>query len=220
MRTFTKSLIATGLALLATAAVHAAPIVGVVSVSSPIGQLDNSIYKISNLINQSGLSATYVSGVTDFSAFVATTTLTSNPSSSNGWASTVSNPFPAAIDFDFGVATTLSRLALWNDTDGQALGAFQVFASADASYSTLTSLGSFTGAIQNVGTLGQVFDFTDANTRYLRIVGAPVINYNGLLNIGEIAFEGTSNKVPEPGSLLLVGVALAGLALRQRRSQA
>jgi hypothetical protein len=198
-------------------------VVGAVSVSSDKADLSPA-FAITNLINQSGISANYISGVTDFDTFVATTTLSASPSSPNsgGWATTTGNTFPANIDFNFGSVLTLSRLALWNDIDIQALGTFEVFSSTDASFTNLTSLGNFTATPQAVGTLSQVFDFTNATTQFLRVRGTPVNTPNGLLNIGEFAFEsiGTASAVPEPTSLALFGIGACvagGTAARRRR---
>ena len=43
------------------------------AVSSPSGDFGGA-FALVNMINQSGLSATYISGVTDFATFTATTT--------------------------------------------------------------------------------------------------------------------------------------------------
>ena len=201
---------------------HAGTIVGAVSVSASVSDLNLS-FPIANLINQSGISMNYSSGVTDFDTFVGAATLTGNPSwtGGGGWASTTGNSFPATIDFDLGAAHNITRMALWNDTDVQALGNFELFASADALFTSLTSLGSFSGVVQNVGTLEQDFDMTDATTQYIRVKGSTVGSQNGLLNIGEFAFEAGSSVVPEPASLTLWTLGLVGMTfvrLRARQS--
>ena len=100
----------------------------------------------------------------------------------------------------------------------ETLFIFELFASADASFTSLTSLGSFTGVVQSVGTLAQVFDMADATTQHIRIKGSAVNGPGGgnLVNIGEVAFE-ASRVVPEPTSLVLWSVGLVGIAFNHRR---
>lgn len=187
--------------------------IGAQSVDASVPDISPT-FALQELINQDGLSANYVSGVTDFDSFVATTTHTSpSISSGGGWASSSRVMFPATIDFDLGTIYNLTALALWNDRDTQALGEFEVFSSTDNSYNSLVSLGAFTGSFTNADIIpGEVFDFSDISTQFIRIVGTPVKNDSpsDLLNIGEIAFGGELvMSVPEPSiaSLLVFGMA-------------
>ena len=195
---------------------NAGLIIGAESVDASIPDLGAG-FELEQLINQNGLSASYVSGVTDFNTFATTTTHKSSSSPSNGgWASSVGNTFPANIDFDLGAMFSITSLALWNDIDQQGLGNFEVFTSLDNSFSTLTSVGSFVGtmAVAN-SSFAQVFDLNDTTTQFIRIVGAPIEQNNGLLNIGEIAFEGAQS-VPEPLSIVLMGLGLAGIGFSRK----
>jgi len=193
-------------------------VVGSASVSASEPDLD-SRFPIVNLINQSGISAAYNSGVTDFNTFVGMTALSGNPSffGAGGWASAVGSSFQVNIDFNLGFVQNLTRMALWNDVDLQGLGNFKLYASDNASFSSLTYLGSFTGYPGGVGHFAQVFDMTDATTQYIRVEGSPGGN-DLLLNIGEIAFEGsTVDAVPEPTSKAIWGLGAMGLAFARRR---
>jgi len=197
---------------------QAGTIVAPASVSASIP--DRANYPIGNLINKSGISAGYISGVTDFDAFVATTKLSVPPSFGGGWISTGGNSFPASIDFVFATSLNLTRLVIWNDTSFNGIGNFQVFSSSDALFTSLTSLGNFTATAQFVGTLGQVFDFSDADTRFIRISGSPIFSTSGVLSIGEFAFESSPAApapVPLPATALLLVAALGGLGLASRR---
>ena len=70
---------------------------------------------------------------------------------------------------------------------------------------------------QIVGSLAHAFDMTGATARYVRIVGSPVQQLNGLLNIGEVAFEGVAASVPGPDAFMLVVAALLGLVRQNRK---
>jgi hypothetical protein len=110
--------------------------------------------------------------------------------------------------------------------EGNVVG-FELQASADSSFSSPTSLGTFT-ADPNTGpsnaVLPQVFTFTPTSAAFVRM---RIFDNNGsgfFTAFGEAAFELKSSPtaVPEPASLTLLGLGACGL-LRygwRRRKQA
>ena len=211
----------TALSLLALET-NAGVIVAPVGVTSSVGALFAGAPE-EFMINQSEISVGYTSGVGDFDTIVSTSTLTGSFSigSASAWFSNQLEEVPVAIDFDFGTSLRLTRMALWNDIDSQGLGAFSVFSSLVASFSSLTSLGSFNAVEQpGIGTLPQVFDFDDTSSQYLRILGSPLADdpIGTFLQIEEVAFEAeaSSTTVPAPTSIALLGLGLLGLRLRRK----
>ena len=183
-------------------------------------------FDVTNIINQSGLSANYVSGVTDFASFVGTTTHTPSAvnAAANVYLSTLANLSNTVVtfDFDLGAAFSLDRLALWGDNDSQAITDFDLFASADETFAALTALGSFSATVTGAPVPAQVFNFAETSTRFVRI---QVANHStGRLQVGEVAFGGVAasddNPVPEPAALALFGVGLLGLGAMRRRKKA
>ena len=200
-------------------ATNAGVLVAPISVTSSEGSL-NLNFDVSNLINQSGLSASYTSGVTDFASFVASTThLNPSTTGNGGYASPSNSVTTMDIDFDFGSVVSLGRFALWNDQDNQAVGAFTLFSATDASFATLTSLGSFNAVVATIPIGAQIFDQTDATAQYFRMTATAFNPGTNLLNFGEVAFESSAVpvSVPEPGTLSIFGLGLAGLGFMRRR---
>lgn len=189
---------------------------------------------LSYLINQSGLSATYTSGVTNFADFIATTT-TTNPGGTY-WMFTGTT---AVISFDLGAVYQISGAALWQAEYGeyalatggsgnQNVRAVSFYTDNDMSFANGT-----TGTIVSNLAVGDSLQTNSASniyasainfggtvsTRYLQMVVLSNGGDTAFTRIGEIAFDGVV--VPEPNSiaLLLAGIVLMGAATNRLRSQ-
>lgn len=172
----------------------------------------------SHLLDQSGLSTTYTSGVTDFAAYLAggPTHLGSSTSSAAGWFA----PGPAWVVVDFGSSIVLGDMILWNDNDYQGVASFSVELADNVNMIGATNLGMFNASYgpsgYDNGTPAQAFDLLDAVGRYAR-VNFLSAHQGPNINVGEIAFGSTATSVPEPGTLALFGFGLAGIGFMRRR---
>src|ERR1700726_3393494 len=101
--------------------VQAGPILSAVSVTA--SSIDPFGFNPANLINQSGLSAGYTSGVTDFDTYVPVTTVANiNAAVEVGRAGAP----PASFTFDLGSPSSMNAIAIWNLFGTSALNTFTV----------------------------------------------------------------------------------------------
>lgn len=172
------------------------------------------------MINQSGLSAGFTSGATDFDAYIA-----GNPTHSRddfqGWIGPAGGPFTGILDFALGGSYNVERFAMWNTAAGSSANvqSFTLYVSDVANFSSATNIGTFT----NPELAGSnpypvtVFDTLDATGQFLRLKINSYYSNGNVVEIGEVALDvsrgGAGNQVPEPGPLVLVSLALLGLGL-------
>jgi len=189
------------------------PIRGPVSATTTMGE----VFPLVDAINQSGLSANYLSGVTDFDTFTGGTTHDSEPD--NDWiaATTV-----GSVTFDLGSLISVDEVAIWNfgglaGDPSVAITQFSLLASTDAGFSSPITLGTFNPAVFSTLNPAQVFGFAPTTAQFFRLQ-AFTSNGANRLGLGEIAFG--QSPVPEPATLLLLGTGLvAGARLCRHRNQ-
>lgn len=175
------------------------------------------------LLDQSGLSAGYVHGVTDFAQYAASGVRHVGSSTTNG--SGYLAGAGAVVDIDLGATLMVSSLALWNDNDAQGVRNFSLSIADNIAFDNAVALGSFTAqyGLANTllpyakGTAAQMFDLDDAAGRYVRVTFHNA-HTGSRINVGELVFgAGVPAQVPVPGTLALTGVGLLALAAWRRK---
>ncbi len=175
---------------------------------------------IADTFDQSGLSASYVSDVTGFDAFVATTTHTTTFGGFE-WFSNFGS-VAASVTYDLGSVRSFDRLALWNEESSGAGSLLDLWTSLDdTTYTPLASLNPTVNPAANY--LAEVFSL-GATTRYVRFDMSGCPNGSGTYAacaIGEVAFRSAEGaQIPEPTMLGLLGLGLVGLVGSRRRKTA
>lgn len=186
------------------------------SVTSPQGDL--ATYPLSNIIDQSGLSTGYISGVTDFDSFVNSTLSTALGDA--GFTATESYG-PQVFTFGFSQQVSLDGIAVWNTGSAGAVSSFALYADTDANFyngtqNQLLQQQSLDTVVGNGWVPAQVFQFGATSTQYIHLIGLDSLTAPDFYGLSEVAFSQSITPVPLPPALglYLSGLAFAFLAKR------
>lgn len=190
--------------------VLAGPIVQPAAVSSnfAIGYVS----RLSKIIDQSGLSVGYTSGVTDFDAYTAVAT---HDQTTATFAVGFTNNIGLPQEFTFQLSTplTIDGISFWGFDECGSVTAFDLFADRDGSFRNGAGalLGSFSPVIQPGAS---VFSFPATTTQFVHLVATDsyLLGVEAIPGIGEVAFR----QVSEP-SAFTIAFPLLGLFVAGRR---
>ncbi|MDO8353453.1 MAG: hypothetical protein Q7T14_08315 [Aestuariivirga sp.] len=181
-------------------------------------------YSILHTIDQSGLSAEYISGETDFDDFLAGNPTHTSLANGNEWFSRDyygrRSVASQTITYAFSALTSINGFALWNE-EFAGIGTTQLWWSADdEEYTLLDTIVPVDSAFGSLNYLAQIFEFDPIDMLFFRLVitdcpGPPRLasRYRGC-GIGEIAFSAELGPVdnnpivPLPAALPLLASAL------------
>lgn len=217
MRTLLSAALTTALLPLSA---QAATIVSAVSVT-PSSERGN--VPAVNTINQSGLSAGYVSGVTDFDTYISTNPTHTLIAQNNEWFSDFGNLTPT-LTFDLGSVLTIDRIALWAEESSGFSTAVLSSSTDGVNFGNLGTINPVDNPLADYP--AEVFGFAATAMQFFRMdmSGCPQPD-PGVTNecsLGEIAFSSvdpTTTPIPVPAGAILLGSVLAGGLAAARRTR-
>jgi len=167
-----------------------------------------------NMIDQSGLSASYVSGVTDFASFTSTTTAHYDSTLSTYGLGGVAGL--GSFYFDLGGLFDVDSIAIWGqDCCTATMTSYDLYASDTfGAGGSRTLIGRF-----SAGTTPSAFAHTFAtiSARYFEVDVITNAGYAYATRINEIVFGGSVMAVPEASSLLILAIALIGFGVTRSK---
>jgi hypothetical protein len=213
---------ATMMALGTVAQAEAASIIQPQSVSTDLG-VSSTFFDLDRAIDQSGLTATYTSGVTDFASY-----LSGNPEHDflgNSYYS--KDSAPGSVTFDLGNVFDLDGMAMWGTSSLFTARNFDLFASETGNDGSFVGLGSFLQDYETGLDTAQVFDFAPTTAQFIRMdIKDSYLNTNRA-GIGEVAFRAAAatpepESVPEPATIfgLLTTLGLGALSAKKTSKNA
>lgn len=183
----------------------------------------NASYAVERMTDQSGLSDTYVSGVTDFQTFVTSgvTHVTQEGQGGVAWLSDGIGGLPFVVDFDLGSEFQINAVAIWNGAAGNdaSINSFDIFTSDTDDFAVSTLVGSFNNPIGVDGPEPvNVFNLTQSTSQYIRLQINTTYGNTCCAVIGEIAFDLDASSAPPTApvavpTLSAYGIVLAILAM-------
>lgn len=223
-----KLAIATALSA-AAALSHAGVIVSAQSASILTPEGSPGVGDLVSTYDGYGLLTDFVSGETDFDAYMAEQPLhVADFSVDEGgttyyyeWFSEFGST-TVAVSYDLGSVQQTLGMALWNE-DANGIGKLNILGSVDGTtWATLAFDKSPTNHAYNTDYGADVFSWGQTSARYIKLEMSACPSGAGFVgcSIGEVAFN--VSPVPEPATLTLTGMGLAmmGLVAARRRKQA
>lgn len=190
---------------------------------SPTGVTQNTLGTFSSISpnsidfthDGSGLPA-FTSGVTDFGTYVATSPTHDVFANGNAWAS-ADGVLSGVIDYDLGALYEIDGVALWNQDEAasQGIDSFDIFTSDNSLFVGAVNVGSFNAS--DASRLVQTFALAPSVGEFVRLQIHSNHGSTCCVTLGEIALDVSASTVPEPATLALLSLGLAGLGFSRRK---